>query len=68
MFPEKLYFNIRSFWHVNLRFVRSFWHFNLRFVLPRLFHITEKKLQTENPQLFDGIIDVTLFDGVGLNY
>ena len=31
-------------------------------------YCTEKK-KTENPQLFDGIIDVTLFDGVeGLDY
>ena len=28
-----------------------------------------ERTQTENQQLFDGIIDVTLFDGVeGLNY
>ena len=29
----------------------------------------EKETRTENQQLFDGIIDVTLFDGVvGLDY
>ena len=28
------------------------------------FQIIEKKQQIENQQLFDGIIDVTLFDGV----
>ena len=29
----------------------------------------EKKTRTENQQLFEGIIDVTLFDGVvGLDY
>ena len=34
-----------------------------------IFQVTEKKQQTENQQLFDGIIDVTLFDGVkGLDY
>ena len=37
--------------------------------MKQLFDITEKKTGTENQQLFDGIIDVTLFDGVeGLNY
>ena len=47
----------------------SFWHFNSRFVLKHLFFITEKITLTENQQLFDGIIDVTLFDGVvGLDY
>ena len=35
----------------------SFWNFDSRFV-------TEKKTPTENQQLFDGIIDVILFDGV----
>ena len=46
----------------------SFQHFNSHFVLKHLFQITEKKTLTENQQLFDGIIDVTLFDGVeGLN-
>ena len=42
-----------------------------RFALKHLVQITalRKKTQTENPQLFDGIIDVTLFDGVeGLDY
>ena len=29
-----------------------------------IFQITEKKQQIENQQLFDGIIDVTLFVGV----
>ena len=34
-----------------------------------IFQITEKKWKTENQQLFDKIIDVTLFDGVeGLYY
>ena len=57
VFPEKCYFKISSFWH-----------FNSRFVLKKNSYITEKKTQTENQQLFDGIIDITLFDGVeGLN-
>jgi hypothetical protein len=31
--------------------------------------MTEKKTGTENPQLFDRIIDITLFDGIeGLDY
>ena len=37
--------------------------------MKHLFQITEKKTLTENQQLFDRIIDITLFDGVeGLNY
>jgi hypothetical protein len=47
VFPEKLYFKNTSFWH-----------FNSRFVLKNLFLLLRKKYQ----QLFDGIIDVTLFD------
>ena len=27
-------------------------------------NVTEKKTQTKNQQFFDGIIDVTVFDGV----
>ena len=42
----------------------SFWHFNSCFALKHLFQITKKKTRTENQQLFDGIIDITLFDGV----
>ena len=53
MFAEKLYFKNSSLWH-----------FNSCFVLKNLFQITEKKTQTENRQIFDGMIDVTLFDGV----
>ena len=51
MFPKKLYFKNSSFWH-----------FNSCFVLKHLFSSTET--QTENQQLFDAMIDVTLFDGV----
>ena len=37
--------------------------------MKHFFPITEKKTQTENRQLFDGIIDVTIFEGVeGLNF
>ena len=37
--------------------------------MKHLFQITEKKKQNENQQLFDGIIDVALFDGVeGIDY
>ena len=37
--------------------------------MKNFFKIAEEKKSTENQQLFDGIIDVTLFDGVeGLNY
>ena len=54
VFPKKLYFKNSSFWH-----------FNSCFVLKHFFQITEKKTQTENQQLFDGIIDVTLFYRVG---
>ena len=46
-------------------------HYGITFCLGTvsLDDCTEKKTQTENPQLFDGIIDVTLFDGVeGLDY
>ena len=58
VFPEKRYFKNSSFWH-----------FNSCFILKHLFQIIEKKTQTENRQLFDGIIDATLFDGVeGLNF
>ena len=33
------------------------------------FRLLRKKIRTENQQLFDGIIDVTSFDGVeGLDY
>ena len=32
--------------------------------MKHLFQITEKITRTENLQIFDGIIDVTLFDGV----
>jgi hypothetical protein len=52
----------------------TFWHFNSRFVLKNLFQIyifqiIEKKQRTKSQQLFDGIIDLTLFDGVeGLDY
>ena len=48
----------------------SFWHFNSRFALKYLFEITEKKHKLKiNNYLYDGIIDVTLFDGVeGLNF
>ena len=45
-------------------FQKQFWHFYSRFALKILFQITEKKTQTENQQLFDGIIDGTLFDRV----
>ena len=58
VFPKKLFFENSSFWYLNSGCV-----------LKQLFDITEKKTGTENQQLFDGIIDVTLFDGVeGLNY
>ena len=32
--------------------------------MKNFFKIAEEKKSTENQQLFDGIIDVTLFDGV----
>ena len=45
------------------------WYFKWCFALKHLSYFTEKKKWTENQQLFDGIIDVTLFDGVeGLDY
>ena len=48
---------------------QKFRHFNSRFVLKHLIYITEKKPGSENQQLFDEIIDVTIFDGVeGLDY
>ena len=53
VFPKKLFFENSSFWYLNSGCV-----------LKQLFDITEKKTGTENQQLFDGIIDVTLFDGV----
>ena len=60
VFPEK--------WTVKSS---SFGHFNSHFVLKHLCILVywEKKTHIENKQSFDGIIDVTLFDGVeGLDY
>ena len=42
----------------------SFWHFNSLFVLKHLLYITKQKTPIESQQLFDEIIDITLFDGV----
>ena len=51
------------------RVIRVICHLNSHFVVKHLFKITEKITQTENLQLFDGIIDITSFDGVeGLDY
>ena len=57
VFPENWYFKKSSFWHFHSGFLETF-------ILDYC-----EKTQTENQQLFGGIIDVTSFDGVkGLNY
>ena len=54
VFPEKLYHFKNT----------SIWYFNSHFVLKHSFYIIEKTNRTENQQLFDRTIDITLFDGV----